>query len=191
MPKRNRLTLWILLLLFSVPMLLAYYYFQRGVPMGSVNRGTLLRPPEEVKFTIRTHDDKLVPDNIYQGKWSIVYLHASRCDVACQQRMHQLQNVQIATGKHQNHVQTLLINFIPLASHEVKNLSTQAPKAKYLWAYRHDVVKKLPKGALRNFDPQQGGIYLVDPKGLYMMSYAYDVKGEDIFKDLTRLLQVN
>lgn len=180
MPKQSHRTIWIMLIIFTVPMLLAFYFYHRGVPMGSVNRGHLLRPPEAI-----------LKDKIWDGKWSLVYLHPTRCAEHCQQRVHDLHQVRIATGKYQNHVQVALINFIPLATTEVNALRRQAPQATLASVSQNEILKRLPAQAAKDFDQNKGAFFIVDPHGLFMMSYAPQVKGEDIYHDLKRLLRVN
>lgn len=189
-------------LLFFAPLGLAFYlYYGHGTwhPGGRVNAGDLVNParPLPALALPRWTSDKAATagstdPNFLKGKWTFLYVGSGRCDAACLGRLYDTRQVRIALDRDMKRVQRVLI------------ADSGCCDALYLTAQQPDLiaVRASPEAApLFALLPAQSGpgvppfaesrVYLVDPLGNLMMSYAPSAKAKGMLEDLKRLLRLS
>jgi cytochrome oxidase Cu insertion factor (SCO1/SenC/PrrC family) len=128
-----------------------------------------------------------------RGKWLYVYFGSARCAQHCQDVLYKTRQVILAQDKHQDRVQRLLV----LTDAEgLADLASKLAEHPGLWVARPDA--KVLDAFARDFHAAAGGalagqdrVYLLDPLGNLMMSYAADADATGLRKDLARLLRVS
>lgn len=185
----------VLFILFALPFSLSWFLFNFtdfGRGEGTASHGELIVPPRllpDVQLTDPA--DKANNSARLYEKWSLVYLLDGECDNACEQNMYRMRQLQLAMGKHAPRVQRVFINY---GNDPVEFSSKQLQEYRGQLLVKASGMNNLDTPAL--FELTEGDsplsahrIYIVDPRGFLMMSYAPDADPGGIIKDLKRLLR--
>jgi cytochrome oxidase Cu insertion factor (SCO1/SenC/PrrC family) len=189
---RSRKQVWILVGVFFAPLLLAFLmYYGGGIrPSGSTNHGDLITPPVTLaEVELPSTDDRPLPANTLRGRWTMVFIGDGACDHRCREALTLMRQTRLALGDDMPRVQRLFM--ISGNCCDRPYLQTEHPG---LLLGRIDnpagktLLETFPAGANA---AQQGRIYLVDPLGNLMMSYAPDAPQKGLLEDLKKLLKLS
>ncbi len=177
----GRKTLLILALVFLMPFTLAATLHLVGWRANVHSYGELVQPPQSLRFRdLQDVQGKPFSANQWAKKWTIVIV-ANECEASCQEQLQILQNLRISLNKDANRVQQVL-----LLTAESKILPPQ--NVIVLKGAGIDDFSRQFKVANQP-TPQAGRVYLVDPLGNLMMSYAPSFEPKGVRHDLERLLK--
>jgi surfeit locus 1 family protein len=191
--RSGRRSLILLAILFSVPLVLAYYmsrHLQESDSFKTKNYGDLIIPPRPLIDV----DLKKYPSGVFRlsnlrGKWVMVYIGDASCDVACEKTLYKMRQSRLAQGEELKRINRLYIskNGKPVAPLE-KILSAH-PGMEVVYGNERDIESLTRQ--FRKGEKNDAALYLVDPLGNLMMSYppGFDAKG--LIKDLTHLLKAS
>jgi hypothetical protein len=195
--RRQRRVLIGLALLFFAPLGLAFYlYYGHGPwhPGGRVNAGELVhpaRPLPSLALPLWTAAGAVAAGstdpNFMKGKWTFLYVATGHCGEACLARLYDTRQVRIALDRDMKRVQRVFI------------ADPGCCDAQFLREQHADLIairassEAAPLFALL---PHRDGalqprVYVVDPLGNLMMSYAPDVKAKGMLEDMKRLLRLS
>jgi cytochrome oxidase Cu insertion factor (SCO1/SenC/PrrC family) len=198
--RRQRRILIGLALFFFAPLAVSFFlYYGSGGwrPVKQVNRGNLIspaRPLPAVELPLARDgtraakaSDEHTKADFLTGKWTLLYWGPGRCNARCRVNLYNTRQVRTALNRNMDRVQRVFIAGEgccdwPYLSHEHPDLVTvlATPAADPLLA-------TLP--AFDGIEPAAADrIYIVDPLGNVMMSYAPDAKPKGLLEDLKRLL---
>jgi hypothetical protein len=200
-------TLTLLLLTFSIPMIAAWYFYHHRITVShaQTNHGFLITPPLPIsKLTLlngknQKINNELNPKNFQappsstrtNGKWMLVYFTPSTCDSNCKKRLYFFRQIQKASGKNSSRVERAILTSttknIPLAN----LLSKSFPETRYLKVNVKEYTRIIQKNIKAPFASQAGATFIVDPFGNIIMAYEPMQDANDIFKDLGHLLSVS
>ncbi len=197
--RRNRWLLVLLLASFVVPFVVGDLAYKFGWYQGAqTNRGQLINPP--LAFAdLGARDAAGAPvDAAYaDGKWWLVYVLPPVCEQACRNRLFQMRQVRLATGRESDRVRQLVITTAALPADIDALLRAEFPDFQRLEADAASADRVLAPAA-GPAGSAAGLLYLMDPMGWMMLSYppeadeaASIVKGEDVLKDLRKLLKAS
>lgn len=188
--KRQRWVLLFLALLFIGPFLGAWslYTTQFFVP-ETLNRGILLKPVVPLYLLKLKSDNPSQNDlALLKGKWLMLYLLPSGCARGCQNRIYELRQINIATGKNMNRVERVWVTLQSQNKFIIERMKKSNPGLFHFFispeSYR-EFAQQIVQDELLS---EQGNVLLVDPLGNIMMIYRNQQPAKDIFKDLKRLL---
>lgn len=172
--RKNKLTLLAIFIAFTLPIVLAAYFYHRGEPIGELtNRGELIQPPLQLS-TIAPISSKDIP-----RKWAVmVYSAQNIYSPKPDQFLYQLNQLWKATGKHMNDTQILILTDSRMRS-DLDIKINKYPSMHRLYCN--------PK----KFTEQPNQIFLCDPQGNVMMRYSDRVSLDDVYHDLSKLLRIN
>jgi hypothetical protein len=190
--RRQRRVLIGLALLFFAPLGLAFYLYyghRTWHPGGRVNAGELVepaRPLPGLALPLWTAAGNTDP-NFLRGKWTFLHVATGPCAEACQTRLYDTRQIRIALDRDMKRVQRVFI------------ADAGCCDARFLREQHPDLIaiRQSPEAAgLLALLPARGGtagppVYLVDPLGNLMMSYAGDVKPKGMLEDMKRLLRLS
>lgn len=168
--------------IFVLPIVAAmYFYFSDDGwrPGEHTELGTLITPPRSLP------DSKLRSDSDAQLRevWSLVVLTGQDCDPTCENALAKIRQSRLWLGPKINRLQTVLLP----AAEGVLDAETANEHPKLIIGDPQLTVEiRRIAGSYSN-----GQIFLVDPFGNMMMSYAPDVDMGDIRKDLGHLLRIS
>jgi hypothetical protein len=199
--RRQRRLLIGLAALFFAPLAISFYLYYGGEwrPGHRVNRGDLINParplPELALPLARAPGvaagavgaaERTAPDFL-KHKWTLLYWGAGDCSDRCRTNLYNTRQVRTALNRDMDRVQRVFIatgdccDFDYLAQSQADLITVRAGTD------ADPLLKRLP--AFDGIDPAQADrIYLIDPLGNLMMSYAPDAKPRGMLDDLKRLL---
>lgn len=197
--RRQRRLLIALALFFFAPLAVSFFlYYGSGGwrPGKQVNRGDLIspaRPLPEVRLPLaRAGADPATPPVLTQAdflktKWTMLYWGGGACNERCRTNLHNMRQVRLLLNRNLDRVQRVFIARgdccdWPYLQHDHPDLLTvlASPAADPLLGVLPAFDGISPAAADR--------IYIVDPLGNVMMSYAPDANPKGMLEDLKRLL---
>lgn len=156
---------------------------------GHNNHGRLVRPPVKIQMAAlpRMFSASDLPADYFRGRWTLVYVGDAHCGADCREALYVTRQIRLGTGDDIRRVQRL---YVVRAAH--------SDAAGFLQSANPDLTVVEATGAAgRRFAAQftdaadGASFYLVDPRGLLMMTYPVKAKPTGLLKDLRHLLEVN
>jgi cytochrome oxidase Cu insertion factor (SCO1/SenC/PrrC family) len=194
--RRQRRLLIGLALMFFGPLGVSFYlYYGHGSwhPGGRVNAGDLIVPPRPLpSLALPLQSSGETASDFLRRKWTLLYVQQGPCAERCRTSLYETRQVRLALDRDMNRVQRVFIadgeccDFQFLREQHPDLIAVRmSPAAASLLAI-------LPRGAGNG----SGGanaqrIYLIDPLGNLMMSYAPDAKPKGMLEDMKRLLRLS
>jgi cytochrome oxidase Cu insertion factor (SCO1/SenC/PrrC family) len=160
----------------------------------AASHGELVVPARPVNdFTLRRLDGTAFEDEHLRAKWTLIYVTGSDCTATCRDVLYHLRQVRLALGKDMTRVQRLLV---------LTDTDRLDALGDALREHPGVIVANAPDAALGPFldsfalpgEPpvrEAGRVYVVDPLGNFMMSYAAGAEPRGMLKDLERLLKLS
>jgi hypothetical protein len=187
--RRQRRLLIVLALMFFAPLGLAFYlYYGHGSwhPGGHVNAGDLIQPARPLpSLSLPLWGSGTTDPNLLKRKWTFLYVAAGPCAEACRTRLYDTRQVRLALDRDMDRVQRVFI------------ADPDCCDARWLHEQHPDLITiragaaVTPLLTLLPSDTQAPRVYLIDPLGNLMMSYAADAKAKGMLEDMKRLLRLS
>jgi len=193
--RRGRRQLLALAALFFVPLAIAFwmYYGPTGWrPAGDASKGDLIDPARPLpEIALPTMDGGTTAPAFLRGKWTMLYVGDGLCDERCRKALYLTRQSRIALNKDMDRVQRVLL------------VTDRCCDRAFLAAEHPDLVvvrvEDAASAALLGPFPVYGGvplaaagrIYLVDPLGNLLMSYAPDAPDKALLTDVKKLLRLS
>jgi cytochrome oxidase Cu insertion factor (SCO1/SenC/PrrC family) len=185
---------WILVAIFFGPLILAFIlYYGAGAwrPHGSTNTGDLItpaRPLPEMNLAPAI-DGAPIDLNSLKGKWTLVFVGDGQCDARCREALVLTRQTRLALNKDIHRVQRLFLvtdgccdrTYLQTEHTDLRTALIDGQTGRTLLAV-------FPEDAAT---PHQGRIYIVDPLGNLMMSYAPDAPRKGLLQDMKKLLKLS
>jgi hypothetical protein len=192
--RRQRRLLIVLALMFFAPLGLAFYlYYGHGSwhPGGHVNAGDLIQPARPLpSLSLPLWGSGTTDPNFLKRKWTFLYVAAGPCAEACRTRLYDTRQVRLALDRDMDRVQRVFV------------ADPDCCDAGWLHEQHPDLITIRAGAAitpLLALLPGRDGatfaaaprVYLIDPLGNLMMSYAADAKAKGMLEDMKRLLRLS
>jgi len=193
--RRGRRQLLALAALFFVPLAVAFwlYYGPSGWrPAGDASKGDLIDPARPLPaVALPTADGTTTSPDFLRGRWTMLYVGDGLCDDRCRKALYLTRQSRVALNKDMDRVQRVFL------------VTQRCCDRGFLAAEHPDLVVALVEDAaaaavLEPFPPYggvpvavAGRIYLVDPLGNLLMSYAPDAPDKALLTDLKKLLRLS
>jgi SCO1/SenC len=191
--RRQRRMLLGLALLFFAPLGLAFflYYGLGWHPGGHLNHGDLIQPPLPLPdLSLREADPAgagggMTRAGFLKGKWTLLYYGSGSCPPACRTDLYDTRQVRAALGKDTERVQRVFLAKGDLSDRQLidEHPDLTTVRATDAAAPLVRLLRQSQAGGAA-----EGRIYLIDPLGNLMMSYAADASPKGMLEDLKRLL---
>ena len=174
--------------IFLTPILILFlstaFYYSGYSPEGTVNKGTLLEKPIELKNLKLTVDSGPL-ENEFPGKWSIVQFVNGDCTEKCFQTLYSSRQINIRLAKDSGRVVRYLIS---LDSSMLSEVSLLKIKTEYPLLHLGLIESNnLPQEVLNKL--QDSPYLLIDPLGNGILLYDLNLPSGELLKDLKKLLQ--
>jgi hypothetical protein len=190
---RQRRALLGLAAMFFVPVAAAFflYYGTTVRPHATANHGDLLTPARALPVIALPRPDGSPSDAGWlQGHWTFLYYGEGVCDAACKSALYQMRQVRLSLGRDMTRVERVFLASgdccdLPFLAREHAGLVTlRASSAAGPLVALLPIYKGVPALA-------SGRIYIVDPLGNVMLSYAPEAAGKGMLEDMKRLLKLS
>lgn len=187
--RSGRRQLLLIAALFFVPLVAASWLYLSSSwrPVVGVHHGELIQPPRPLPDTpLVLPDGSPAATDVLRGDWLLVYVEQDVCAEPCRRALTDMRQVRLALDKDATRVRRVLLH--PGACCEA-GFGAEEPDLQLLSATGSEGA------ALRALFPPsptgEPGIYIVDPHGNLMMSYAPGGAAPGILRDLERLLRLS
>jgi cytochrome oxidase Cu insertion factor (SCO1/SenC/PrrC family) len=189
---RSRLGLIGLAAVFFVPLASSFwlYYGTGWRPARGAQHGDLIDPARPLpEVSLARADGAPLPPGFLRGEWHLVYVGDGSCDEDCRAALVKSRQLRLALGKDVDRVQRVFLH------------TGTTPALDALDREHPDLVRASLEGdagsrllaAFAAGSPTLGAgrLYIVDPLGNLVMSYAPDTSPRAILTDLERLLRLS
>ncbi|MDE2234937.1 MAG: hypothetical protein KGL13_07005 [Gammaproteobacteria bacterium] len=195
-PAARRRRMWVVFAVLSVvflaPFLIAWilYLNINHFHFGTNQHGEFIKPAREISISplpLPLTGKSLAVD-YFNNHFTLVYISAATCNADCEEALYLTRQVRYAMGEKIEAIQRLyLVEGTPQNPGKLQREQADATVA--------DVSGPGGASFIRQFSlngksaPHVGRyIYLVDPRGFYIMRYSIAGKPEGLLKDLQHLL---
>ena len=127
-----------------------------------------------------------------RGKWALVYFNPLPCTDICRNNLYKMQQVRLAQGRDAPRVERVMI-VAGASSAALRELAQQNPGlivASGAQATLQALAREFVSSQGTALDAP-GRVYLIDPIGNLVLSYAPDADPSGMRKDLARLLRLS
>lgn len=193
--RRGRRQLLLLAALFFVPLAVAFwlYYGPTGWrPAGGSNKGDLIDPARPVPaVALPTPDGGTTDPAVLRGKWTMLYVGDGSCDARCRDALYLTRQSRVALNKDMDRVQRVFLATGGCCDREF--LRQEHPDL--VVALVEDAASAAVLGPFPTYDgvpvAAAGRIYVVDPLGNLVLSYAADAPDKALLTDMKKLLRLS
>ncbi len=188
--RMGRLKMLLIWAVCAAPVVASYLSYYVIKPQGRTNHGTLITPPKpmsaEKGLSFTNLQCQTMAPQALQGQWLLVSVAGGACDAACERQLYLQRQLREALGRDKDRVDRVWL--IPDQA-EVR--PALLPALAQAWTLRVDASR-----LSQWLQPDVGQtlsshLYLVDPKGDWMMRFPADADPARVKKDLMRLLKAN
>ncbi|MFD1216707.1 SCO family protein [Microbulbifer celer] len=192
-PQRRGLGRWAGIGVFvavALPIVSAYivFYTGLGMPADTVNQGELLQPARSVDaFSVFGKNGEAISLTGEDSKWRYLVMGDAACSDVCEELLYTTRQVHIRLGEKARRVERVLVTSAPLSTSRQQALQKQHPKMRFASADSQQVSQWLSDTSHANLE--MPGVLLVDQRGYAMMVYDNEHSGNQLLKDIKRLLK--
>lgn len=180
--SRNSAVLLVLAMVFLAPGLAAFYFYKnpQWLHGSPTNQGEFVSPPVLLPSLIKSIDSKKMLS--IAPKWHLVLWSPGDCDAACRKPLDQFAQIRLALGRHFYEVDATLLIGGPNHSMPRHLLDTEYNQAVDVVHLASDELRVLLACS------KESRIFIANPDGFLVLSYAVNAKPDDVYHDLKQLL---
>jgi len=195
-PPARRKRPWIIFAVLSAifvgPLIIAWvlYLNINNFNFGTSQHGEFIKPARELivaPLPLSLTGGTLAPD-FFKSRFTLVYMSAAFCNADCEEALYLTRQVRYAMGQKIESVQRLyLVEGAPQDPAKLVRLHPDLSVVDISGAAGSKFIQQFSVDG--NSMPDMGKyIYLVSPRGFYIMRYSISGKPEGLLKDLQHLL---
>ena len=190
-PARQRRTLALLALMFLAPVAVAFYLYYSGWQAeGDVSHGNLITPARPLPAMSLSGPDGAKSSQVFQGKWSLIYLGDGSCNEQCRRALYVTRQVRIALNENMDRVQRVFLYRGDCCEQPYFDDEQRGLISLDLDSDRgSELADALESPTMA--DDSSGRIWVADPHGNLMMSYPPDTDPRGMITDLKKLLKLS
>lgn len=192
--KRSRLALVMLVLIFVMPVVLAFLFYMnpQWQPAGTKNYGTLFKPAVSLnEFSLQTGQAETFSLEDMRGKWSLVYIGGNTCAEACRETLYKAGAARIAQGVEAGRISYYYLLASDKFDGDIDSLYKNYPRLVMLQGNPQQREALIRQFAIRpdHVPGQDDRLYLVDPLGNLILHYPSGFRDIWLMEDLKHLLK--
>lgn len=191
--RRGRILGASVMLVVILPVVMAYVLFftETGIPSDTVNKGDLLTPPLPIEqWQLRTLDGNPWKLDEQSTQWRLLIPGGADCDDQCQKNLYITRQVHIRLGGKAPRVERLyLLDDETLDTATARYFSDQHPELKVLRVNADAMRAALAETNLPADPSARNRYFLMDQQGFVMMGYTRQHTGNELLKDIKRMLR--
>lgn len=186
--RMGRLKMLIVWAVCAAPVLASYFTYYVIRPQGRTNYGDLITPSRSMPpgLALQTLDGRVVSPSALKGQWLLVVVSSGQCDALCQKQLYLQRQLREVLGKDKDR-----LDRVWLITDQAPVPAAIQPALAQAWTLR------VSGAAWSSWLSAQAGhqltehLYLVDPKGDWMMRFPAEADPSRVKKDLLRLMKSN
>ena len=173
-----------------LPIFAAYIIFYTGVgmPTDTVNQGELLTPAQNVgEIALLSSDGQALSLADEAPKWRYLVVGDAECAGECEKLLYTTRQVHIRLGDKAGRVERLLVTGDTLSELRHRDLASQHPKLRFTTTNEQQLDQWLADSD--HAQMKRPSVLLVDQQGYAMMVYNNTHSGNQLLKDIKRMLK--
>jgi cytochrome oxidase Cu insertion factor (SCO1/SenC/PrrC family) len=187
----GRLRMLLVLAVCAAPVVASYLAYYVVQPAGRTNYGELIEPPRPMPaaLPLATLDGQAQAPAALQGQWLLVVVGPAACDSACERRLLEQRQLREMLGRERDRLDKVwfITDGAPLRA-ELQRALQSAPATTLLRVPERELARWL--------QPATGGtleqhLYVVDPRGQWIMRMPSTPDPMRVKRDLDRLLRAS
>jgi hypothetical protein len=188
--RAGRIKMLLVWAICAAPVLASYFMYYVVRPQARANYGTLIQPlrdmPADTALPLTDLQGRAVALSSLKGQWLLVTVAGGACDAGCEQNLYWQRQLRETLGKEKDRVDRIWL------------VTDQVPVREAIKPGL-DGATVLRVGApelARWLAPDEGQalsahLYLVDPRGAWMMRFPAQPDTTKVKRDLARLMKAN
>lgn len=184
----GRLKMLLVLLICAAPVIASYLTFFVIRPEARSNYGALITPVREIPaLGLLTLDGHAIAATTLKGQWLLVMVSPSRCEAACEKQLFMQRQLREMLGRERDRIDKLwfVTDSGPVAP-TLRDAVLSVPGMVVLRVDRAAIAAWLLPEAGQALEDH---LYLVDPRGDWMMRLPVSPDPARVKRDLDRLLR--
>jgi hypothetical protein len=188
--RMGRIKMLLVWAVCAAPVVASYLMYYVVRPEGRTNHGALIQParamPGPAALPLRNLQGTPVLPASLKGQWLLVSVAGGACETACEKVLYLQRQLRESLGRDKDRIDRvwLVTDGVPVR----EALLPALQQATVLRAAQPDLARWLQPEAGRQLTEH---LYLVDPRGDWMMRFPADVDFTKAKRDLTRLLKAS
>ncbi len=189
---RSRFTLVLLFVVFIAPVAGGWLWFHFGQDLQQRHFGTLYEPARPLEIIFRDESGDVSGLEALRGQWVLALVGDGPCEADCRGDLDKISRVRLSLGKNIRRVTPLYLGEEEAAdiAASLRPVLPTGVVATIDAAVRAKLVTMLAHPGEQAVDVSRR-VYLIDPLGNLVLSYAPGTDPAGIRKDLSRLLRVS
>jgi len=188
--RMGRLKMLLVWAVCAAPVVASYFTFYVLRPQARTNHGELILPtravPVDGSLALTDLQGRSVAPAALKGQWLLVTVAGGACDAACEKHLYMQRQLREVLGRDKDRVDRVW-----LVTDQAPVRPELLPALQQAW-----VLRAAPEALARWLSPEAGKplsahIYLVDPRGDWMMRFPAQADPARMKKDLVRLMKAN
>lgn len=188
--RMGRIKMLLVWAVCAAPVVASYFMYYVVRPDGRTNHGALIQPvramPEPAALPMHNLQGAPVLPASLKGQWLLVSVASGACDAACEKTLYLQRQLRESLGRDKDRIDRVWLVSDDAPVREA--LLPALQQASVLRVAQADVAHWLQPEAGRQLTDH---LYLVDPRGDWMMRFPANVDFTKAKRDLTRLLKAS
>ena len=174
----------------AAPVVASYFAYYVVRPEGRTNYGVLISPPRPMPAgpaaSWTDAQGKAVTPASLKGQWLLIAVAGGACDARCEQHLYEQRQLREMLGRDKDR-----LDRVWLVNDAAPVRDALLPAMKDAWVLRVDPDTLRGWLAPEPGQPVESHLYLVDPRGDWMMRFPADANPSRVKKDLVKLLKAS
>ena len=188
--RMGRIKMLLVWAVCAAPVVASYFMYYVVRPEGRTNHGTLIQPvramPDASALPLRDLQGAPVRPGSLKGQWLLVAVAGGACEASCEKTLYLQRQLRESLGRDKDRMDRV---WLVTDGHAVSApLMPALQQASVLRVDASDLARWLQPEAGRQLTDH---LYLVDPRGDWMMRFPADMDFTKAKRDLTRLLKAS
>jgi hypothetical protein len=188
--RMGRIKMLLVWAVCAAPVVASYFTYYVLRPQARTNHGELILPtravPVDGSLAFTDLQGRSVAPAALKGQWLLVTVAGGACDAACEKHLYMQRQLREVLGRDKDRVDRVW-----LVTDQAPVRPELLPALQQAW-----VLRAAPEALARWLSPEAGNplsahIYLVDPRGDWMMRFPAQADPARMKKDLVRLMKAN
>lgn len=188
--RMGRIKMLLVWAVCAAPVVASYFMYYVVRPEGRTNHGALIQPvramPEPAALPLHNLQGAPVLPASLKGQWLLVSVASAECDAACERTLYLQRQLRESLGRDKDRIDRVWLVSGDAPVREA--LLPALEQASVLRVNLPDLARWLQPEAGRQLADH---LYLVDPRGDWMMRFPANVDFTKAKRDLTRLLKAS
>ena len=188
--RMGRIKMLLVWAVCAAPVVASYFMYYVVRPEGRTNHGALIQPvramPEAAALPLRNLQGAPVLPASLKGQWLLVSVASAECDAACERTLYLQRQLRESLGRDKDRIDRVWLVSGDAPVREA--LLPALEQASVLRVSQTDLARWLQPEAGHQLTDH---LYLIDPRGDWMMRFPANVDFTKAKRDLTRLLKAS